>query len=75
MRSPLCLVFALLAGLLVAAGCSSQQSYGTGQAWQRNECNKINDTQDRQRCMARANESHDSYQKQLDALKQPGRAE
>jgi len=51
------------------AACSSQQAYGTGQAWQRNECNKINDNQERSRCMASANTSYDDYKRQSDAAK------
>lgn len=51
------------------ASCSSQQAYSTGQAVQRNECNKINDFQDRQRCMEKANMSHDAYQRQVEAAK------
>jgi len=51
------------------ASCSSQQAYSTGQAVQRNECNKINDFQERQRCMEKANMSHDAYQRQVEAAK------
>ena len=59
--------------LLACAACSSQQTYGTGQAWQRNECNKIIDAQERQRCKANANTSHDTYQRQQDELKKSPR--
>jgi hypothetical protein len=57
--------------LLVAAvqGCSSQQAYGAGQAWQRQECNKINDTQERSRCMASASTSYQDYKRQAEAAK------
>lgn len=51
------------------ASCSSQQAYSTGQAVQRNECNKINDSQERQRCMEKANMSHDVYQRQAEAAR------
>ena len=64
------LVLALLAAAL-ATGCSSQQTYATGQAWQRYECNKIIDMQERQRCVARANDSYETYQRQVDDLKKP----
>ncbi|MFM9916645.1 MAG: hypothetical protein ACKVOX_12610 [Rhizobacter sp.] len=50
-------------------GCSSQQLYGVGQGWQRQECNKINDTQQRDRCMAGANTSYDDYARQADDAK------
>ncbi len=60
---------------LLGAACSSQQTYATGQTWQRNECNKIIDMQERQRCVAKANDSYDTYQKQVDDLKKPTRTE
>ena len=66
---------ALLACTLGCAACSSPQAYGTGQAWQRNECNKVIDTQERQRCMANVNVSYDSYQRQQDELKKAPRTE
>jgi hypothetical protein len=56
-----------LAGL---AACSSQQTYGSGQAWQRNECNKINDPQERSRCLAGANTSYEDYRRQQEALQE-----
>ena len=58
--------------LLVApclACCSSQQAYGAGQAWQRMECSKINDAQDRSRCMASTNTSYEEYKRQAEAAK------
>lgn len=57
---------------LVGAGlpaCSSQALYGTGQAWQRQECNKIVDSQERGRCMASASTSYDEYKRQSEAAK------
>ena len=68
------LLASTLVGLLFAA-CSSQQTYATGQTWQRNECNKIIDMQERQRCVAKANESYDSYQNRVNELKKPARTE
>jgi hypothetical protein len=52
-------------------GCSSQQLYATGQAWQQNECNKIVDMQERQRCMSKASSSYDTYQRQATEAKNP----
>ena len=51
------------------SGCSSQQFYASGQAWQRSECNKIVDVQDRQRCLSKANTSYDNYQRQAEEAK------
>jgi hypothetical protein len=53
----------------VLPACSSQQLYGAGQEWQRNECRKINDTQERQRCLSSASTSYDDYKRQSDAAK------
>lgn len=59
---------ALAAASLLAA-CSSQQLYGAGQAWQRNECVKLQDAQERQRCMDSTATSYDAYQRQAAAAK------
>lgn len=59
--------------LAACAGCSSQQLYGTGQAMQRNECNKLGDMAERQRCMDSANRSQDSYEREAAAARQPAR--
>ncbi|WP_425259065.1 hypothetical protein ACPOLB_26525 [Rubrivivax sp. RP6-9] len=50
-------------------GCSSQQVYGAGQAWQLQECSKIMDAQERNRCMSSANTSYDEYKRQTEATK------
>lgn len=58
-----------LAASFVVSGCSSRQAYASGQAWQRNECNKLVDMQERQRCMSKANASYESYQRQAEEAK------
>ena len=68
-------IVTLLGAGALSAACSSQQSYATGQAWQQTECNKIIDMQDRERCMVRARESYDSYQRRVDDLKKSDRAD
>jgi len=55
--------------LITATGCSSQQLYGGGQAWQRNECQRIQDSQERKRCMDSAALSYEEYQKQAAAAR------
>ena len=54
------LALAALAGL---AACSSQQLYSAGQAWQRTECHKLNDAQERNRCLASSATSYEQYQR------------
>jgi hypothetical protein len=51
------------------SSCSSQQLYSAGQTWQRDECNKIVDAQDRKRCLDKAATSFDSYQHQSEEAK------
>lgn len=63
----LCRLGAALALLL--AGCSSQQLYGAGQAWQRNECQRIQNAEERSRCMQSTARSYDEYQKDAAAVK------
>lgn len=59
-----------LAGTLFG-GCSSQQLYGAGQQWQRTECNKLNDRDERTRCERSAATSYESYKSQAEAAKKP----
>jgi hypothetical protein len=63
------MVTGTLAVAPLLAGCSSQQAYGAGQAWQRTECSKISDLQERNRCLSSANTSYDDYKRQADAAK------
>jgi hypothetical protein len=58
-------------GLLLLASCSAQQAYGTGQAWQLKQCHKLVDPQERSRCLAIANMSHDEYKRQAESARSP----
>ena len=49
--------------------CSSQQLYGAGQEWKKNECNKIIDMQERNRCMSSTKTSYEDYKRQSEAAK------
>jgi hypothetical protein len=57
----------LILSIACLSGCSSQQLYGVGQGWQRNECNRIIDLQERNRCTAGANKSYEEYKRQSEA--------
>jgi hypothetical protein len=59
--------FAACAGLLCA--CTAQQLYGAGQAWQKQECSKIVETQERGRCMASNSNTYEEYRRQAEATK------
>ena len=54
----------LAAALAVTTGCTTQQLYTTGQSWQRNECTRLVDQQERERCQANASASYATYKKQ-----------
>lgn len=70
MRYALLLLTAAAASFLCA--CSSRMAYESGQAMQRNACDKVIDMQERQRCMARVNMPYDKYQREADQVR--GRA-
>lgn len=63
------LVFASLTLAALLAGCSSGQFYASGQDWQRHECNKLPDSQERGRCLKNAGMSYDTYKRQAEGLK------
>lgn len=48
---------------LLLAGCSAEQAYNAGQAWQRNQCAGIPDKAEYDRCTANAGGSYDAYQR------------
>ena len=51
------------------SACTHEQLYGAGQAWQRNQCSRIPDKAEFDRCMAAASTSYDSYKKQTESAK------
>jgi hypothetical protein len=67
LRFTTCLI--AITSIVGLSGCSSQQLYGVGQDWQKNECNKIIDMQERNRCMSSTKTSYDDYKRQSEAAK------
>ncbi|AGX86828.1 hypothetical protein Cenrod_0721 [Candidatus Symbiobacter mobilis CR] len=62
----------LVLPVTVALGsCTSQQLYGVGQSWQRNECLKIADQQERSRCLSSASTSYEQYKRESQAVPEP----
>ncbi len=55
--------------LLAIAGCSAQQRFETGQAAARNECGRIVDKAEYDKCMARAGQSWEALQREEAARK------
>jgi predicted small secreted protein len=60
-------VIVLAAAALNLAACSTQSLYGAGQAWQKQECSRMADAQERSRCMASASRSYEEYKRESDA--------
>jgi hypothetical protein len=56
-------------GVASLAGCSSQMAYNSGQAWQRQECMKLLDAEQRQRCLASTATTYEDYRRQAEAAK------
>jgi hypothetical protein len=59
-------VFALstVLALWALSACTTEQMYGSGQAWQRNQCNKMPDKADADRCAAGASTTYEAYKRQ-----------
>ena len=58
---------AITATLLITTlltGCTAKQAYGGLQALQQNECNRLNDMEERRQCMSKADVSHEDYKRQ-----------
>ncbi len=57
--------------LLSATACSSGQTYLALQGWQRNECNKLIDLDERDRCTRQTNTSYEAYRQQIETGGKP----
>jgi hypothetical protein len=57
----------VILAFLISA-CSAEQAYYAGQTWQQNECNKIPDSHERERCLGRAGGSYESYKRQTEEM-------
>ncbi len=53
--------FELLLAAGLAAGCTSEQIYNSAQGWRRNECYKLVDLAQRERCLKEADRPYDAY--------------
>lgn len=57
---------ALVAVALLVSGCSSEQVYNAAAGWRHNECNRIGDPQQRERCLKEeADRPYDAYRRAL----------
>jgi len=48
-------------------GCTREQAYGAGQAWKRQECSRIPDKAEYDRCVREADLSYDTYRRETGA--------
>ena len=62
------LPFAMLV-VSVLSGCSGEQAYRAGQGWQQEQCKRIPDKTEYDRCMASASMSHDTYKREQEGVR------
>ncbi len=60
---------ALVMIMTAASACSWQQAYSSAQGWQQNQCNRLVDQTERDRCVAKTNMSYDDYQRKIEGAK------
>ena len=51
---------------LLLSGCSTPLAYYSAQGWQRQQCFKLQDPQQRQRCLKSASGSYEDYQREAE---------
>lgn len=64
----LCALVCLCCVSLLTSGCTKQLAFDTTQAWQRQQCFKLDDVQQRQRCLKDTSGSYDDYQRRMQDL-------
>lgn len=64
LRCPRSARFFAVFAVIFGAACSQQQLYGAGQQWQRNECQRLPPSPDRERCLASTAQSYEEYRRQ-----------
>jgi hypothetical protein len=57
------LALPLLAAMSLSA-CTAEQAYGTGQAYQRNQCSRLPDKAEYDRCMSGTSTSYETYKRE-----------
>jgi hypothetical protein len=62
---------ALLVLACMLPGCSSRAVYQTVQGWQQQECRKLPDAAERQRCLGSTAASYDDYRRAREAAQGP----
>ena len=67
MKTLITVVF--LTGLTTA--CTSQGTYESGREWQKNECYKIANPSERERCLQNISPAYETYQQQIKRPTEP----
>ncbi len=57
----------LLILVLAASGCTSERLYATGRATQRNQCERMPNQYDREKCLRDADMSQDEYKRETES--------
>jgi hypothetical protein len=60
---------ALVVVMTAMAGCTWQQAYSSTQGWQQNQCYRLVEQTERERCLANASTSYDDYRRQIEGAK------
>lgn len=60
---------AALAAATLLSACSSHMGYDAAQAWQRDQCFKIINSQERSRCLASSSQSYEQYRREAAAAR------
>lgn len=47
----------------LCSGCTPQQLYATGQAYQRNQCLRLPDQRESERCLSKASTTYEEYKR------------
>jgi hypothetical protein len=64
----------VLCGGPFLSGCSTQMAYNTGQEWQKEQCRKLPDLAERQRCEKSSAMTYDKYKAEAEAARSgPGK--
>jgi hypothetical protein len=71
MRKSLVMLAVAPMALWALPGCSSRAVYQTMQGWQQQECRKLPDAAERQRCLGSTAASYDDYRRAREAAQGP----
>lgn len=70
-RHPTPAAAAALLALLALGGCSTQMAYNATQQMQKNECQKLQDREERMRCEKNASMDYERYKSEADKKAKP----